>query len=107
MLDLFFMIAGRPIMSDGTIGGGTGVTFWATINIRGNLTSSQLKAVVGNLRRIIETQNVADDGTIGDKGQPISGRVVQAVRMSDGKSVPFDAFATVGLRTGGKEPGSG
>jgi hypothetical protein len=82
------------------------VTYWATINIRGNLTSGQLKAVMGNLRQIIETQSVADDGTIGNKGQPIIGTVVQAVRVSEGKSIPFDAYSTTGLSTGGKRPGS-
>jgi hypothetical protein len=73
-------------MSDGGIGADHGnVTYWATINITGDLSQAQLQAVVIRLKEIMG-QNVTDDGTIGPDGTPIRGRVVQAARVSEGKA---------------------
>jgi hypothetical protein len=72
-------------MSDGGIGQGTGVTYFATINIKGDLSKEQLQAVVKKLKEIMK-EHVTADGTIGPNGQPINGFVMQATRVSDGKS---------------------
>jgi hypothetical protein len=69
-------------MSDGGIG--SGVSYWATINIRGDLSKEQLQAVVKSLKKIM-SENVTVDGTIGSDGKPIEGVVVQASRVTDAK----------------------
>ena len=83
-------------MSDGGIG--QGMSYWATINIRGNLNKEQLQAVVKELKKIM-TEKVTADGQIGSNGEPIEGVVVQAVRASDGKALPIDSSMSVALKT--------
>jgi hypothetical protein len=92
MLDCPFIVAreghhgGRVIMSDGPTGTSTaGVTYWATINIKGDLTEAQLKGVVAHIKSEL-AKNVTSAGTVGGSGSPIQGKVVQAVRTSGGKS---------------------
>jgi hypothetical protein len=82
-------------MSDAGIG--EGVSYWATINIRGELSKEQLQAVVKELKKIM-SDKVTDDGTIGSEGQPIEGVVVQAVRASDGKVNPIGSTIPMALR---------
>jgi hypothetical protein len=73
-------------MSDGSIG--QGISYWATINIRGDLSKEQLQAVVKELKRIMQ-EKVTSDGDLGDDGDPIEGTVLQATRASDGKATPL------------------
>ena len=54
-------------MSDGGIG--DGITFWATINIRGTMEPGQLKTVTNAIRRVLVDMNV-------------DGEIVHSVRMS-------------------------
>jgi hypothetical protein len=83
-------------MSDAGIG--QGISYWATINIRGDLSKEQLQAVVKELKKIM-SEKVTVDGTIGSDGQPIEGIVVQAVRASDGKANPISSSISIGLKT--------
>ncbi|MEA2905959.1 MAG: hypothetical protein QOG83_2523 [Alphaproteobacteria bacterium] len=75
-------------MSDGGIGKDPGVSYWATINIRGDLSKEQLQAVVKELKKIM-AKSVTAAGTIGSDGQPIEGVVVQAARVTEGEPVPL------------------
>ena len=59
-------------MSDGGIG--TGMSFWASIKISGNLEETELKEVIQKIRGIL-------DGAAG--GKPVNGRLVSAARLSD------------------------
>jgi len=54
-------------MSDGGIG--DGITFWATINIRGTLKPGQIKPITNAIRRVLVDMNV-------------DGEIVHSVRMS-------------------------
>jgi hypothetical protein len=86
-------------MSDGGIGTqGAGTTFWATINIKGDLTQVELKGVMTELKTILKNKKVDSGGTVGSSGKPINGLVVQAVRTSAGKSVDLGPPITIGLK---------
>ena len=81
-------------MSDGGIGEDHGnVTYWATINITGDLSQAQLQAVVMKLKEIMG-QNVTSGGAIGQDGDAINGLVVQAARVSEGKAARSVSSAT-------------
>ena len=68
-------------MSDG--GTGDGVTYWATINIKGDLKKDQLRAVVAELRRVLG-KKVTVDGQVNDNdGSPINGLIKQAARLAN------------------------
>jgi len=54
-------------MSDGGIG--DGITFWATINIRGDLKPGQIKPVTDAIRKLLNDMKV-------------DGEIVHSVRMS-------------------------
>jgi len=62
----------EDIMSDGGIG--TGMSFWASIRISGNLEENELKEVMQKIKGIL-------NGAAG--GKPVNGRVVSAARLSD------------------------
>jgi F0F1-type ATP synthase delta subunit len=86
-------------MSDGGIGKNHGgVRYVATITISGNLEKKQLKAVVSELKGIMN-QKVTSDGEVGSDGELINGAVVQAARVSEGKSLPTGSSISVGLST--------
>jgi hypothetical protein len=74
-------------MSDGGIGAEHGnVTYFATINITGDLSKEQLRAVVKRLKDTMKLK-VTTGGAIGQDGSPINGVVVNAARVSDGKAL--------------------
>ncbi len=83
-------------MSDGDIGQDPGVTYWATINIRGNLKENQLKAVVKKLKDTMKLK-VTSGGQVGGDGEAIDGVVVQAVRTSGGKTLELGPSISVAL----------
>jgi hypothetical protein len=58
---------GEIIMSDGGIG--DGITFWATINIRGTLKPGQIKPITNAIRKLLNDMNV-------------DGEIVHCARMS-------------------------
>jgi hypothetical protein len=70
-------------MSDG--GTGDGVSYWATINIRGELSKDQLRAVLKQVRQILGSK--VSDGNPPqvqpDDGKPIEGVIVQAARLAN------------------------
>jgi hypothetical protein len=70
-------------MSDGGIGGS--LSFWATINIRGNLTKEQLKTVTKELRNILGSRVTQGNNPEidPDEGVPIEGQIVQRARVAD------------------------
>jgi hypothetical protein len=70
-------------MSDGGLG--NGLSYWATINIKGNLTKEQLKAVTAELRRILNAKVTRGDPpeVDEDSGVDIEGTVVQAARVAN------------------------
>ena len=49
-------------MSDGGLG--NGVTYWATINIRGDLTKEQLRAVLDEVRRALRGKVTGGDSPV-------------------------------------------
>jgi len=60
-------------MSDGGIG--QGLSYWATINIRGNLTKEQLQSVVKQIKGILNGET--------DDGADVDGELVHAGRSSN------------------------
>jgi hypothetical protein len=70
------------IMSDGGIG--DGLSYWATINIRGQLSKEQLQVVVKQIKSLL-AQNVsaASPPVIGAAGTAIDGEVKHAARMAN------------------------
>lgn len=73
-------------MSDGGIG--QGVSFWATINIQGELNKEQLKAVLEAIRATLKGKVTGEDGDIvvvpGDTqgGKPVLGLIKHSARLS-------------------------
>jgi hypothetical protein len=73
-------------MSDGGIG--EGVSFWATINIQGDLKKEQLKAVLDAIRATLKGKVVGEDENSvvvpGDTegGEPVRGLIKQSARLS-------------------------
>jgi hypothetical protein len=70
-------------MSDGGIG--KGLTYWATINITGDLDKDQLKAVLDEVRRVLGSKVTAGPSpeVNAEEGQPIQGVVKQAARLAN------------------------
>ena len=70
-------------MSDGGIGGG--LSYWATINITGELDKDQLRAVLAEIRHVLgqKVTKGPDPEVNDDQGNPIEGVIKQAARLGN------------------------
>jgi hypothetical protein len=70
-------------MSDGGIGGG--LSYWATINITGELSQEQLKAVLDKVRNVLGSKvTVGPSPEVNpNEGTPVEGVIKQAARLAN------------------------
>lgn len=87
-------------MTDGGIDADSGLTYWATINISGDLNKEQLNAVIEHIKNELKKKVTGDGSSIGTDGTPIEGEIKQAVRVSGGKSAELGPPISIGLKKG-------